>query len=811
MLAGLMAIMVGLRIFPGWFYIVKPDGEIRLPDPDAYFHFRQAVYSLEHFPQLLRWDDLSFYPEVMRSDATGLYDLALAGMAKIVALFGIAPLRALWWVCLWFPPLCATAIMAFVYLLVCRQGAIAIGLAMALWYVLLPGLTLSHMTLGICDHHVVEMLFSVLCILLLQRLVVRERERPSAWWRPAWGAALPLAILQFTWLGGPLFLVIFVLAGVGQLAADVLAGAGARAFVRAGVRYWLAFFILTGGVGLLFPDLIFLPHLWWATLQGAAGVLVGLAVAGWFFETPRLHLGPAVRLAIAAGSLVLLAGFVFTFSSTVRELVWEGMGPKATTVAENQPVTARFYFGVTGLAGILGLLAPVAGIVSGAWRRPAWWMGVLPSLCFIVLWCRTYDYGYQGALHAILLTGYFFGAIAVWLPSDGRRRFWLGIKPALAGCTLAVVLCQWPAKWTAPWWLTGEWYLTGSGMPSDGWVEAMRWLRTETPAPPPLPANPVPGEPPRGRVGVLTDWCDGQFVNTLAGRPATSSRFPNAPGMAPFFLRTEDAVRAAAMHGSTVAAAVRYVALGPRTIGDSFLAHREILGLKPEEFYGRTSFVNAQGQTIGVPTLGLAYDTAFATRLLLEDGNGFSHFRLIFESGQQSFLRFVYDAQVRAIRPLAGLVLNEALRALALQNLQVGLWQEDGSSAYLGHLLAAVKLFEQVEGAKLEGRAPPGSTVVLLMPLRLRTSGRAWQYRQSCRADADGRFHLTVPYATEPAPATDVEPAGQASLVLEGLSAGAGGLPAARREVVTIPESAVQKGERVVWRGWLGQPASNEP
>lgn len=811
-LAGLMAVMLGLRIFPGWFYVVRPDGEIRLPDPDAYFHFRQAVYSLEHFPQLLRWDDFSFYPEVMRSDATGLYDLALAGLARIVALFGIAPVRALWWVCLWFPPLCVTAIMVFVYLLVRRQGTVVIGLAMALWYVLLPGLTLSHVTLGICDHHVVEMLFGVLCILLLQRLVARERERPSAWWRPAWGAALPLALLQFTWLGGPLFLVIFVVAGVGQLAADVLAGAGARALVRAGIRYWLAFFVLTGGLGVLFPNIIFLPHLWRATLAGAVGVVVALAATGWYFETPWLRLRPAVRLALGASCLVLMARLALAYSPAVGELVWAGLGPKATSVAENQVVTGRFYFGVTGLAGILGLLTPLAGIFAGVWRRPAWWMGVLPSLCFIALWYRTYDYGYQGALHAVLLTGYFFGALAVYLPSAGVRRHWLGIKPLLAGCTIGVVLCQWPAKWTAPWWLTGEWYETESGMPGEGWIEAMRWLRTETPAPPPLPAQPVPGQPPRGRVGVLTDWCDGQFVNTLAGRPATSSRYPNAPGMTPFFLRTEEAVRTAAMHGSTVAAAVRYVALGPRTIGDSFHAHRELLGLKPEEFYGRTTFANGLGNNIGVPTLGAAYDTAFATRLLLEDGNGLSHFRLIFESRQQSFLRMTCAPGVKAIIPRASLVRTEAMRAEANESLRLGLWKERGDNAYLGHLLAAVKLFEQVEGARVEGRAPPGSTVAVLIPLRLRTSGRAWQYRQSCQVAADGRFRLTVPYATEPGPGTDVEPAGEAQLVLEGLPAGAGGLPAAPRQILTVPESAVQNGEQVVWRGWLGQqPPANEP
>ncbi len=810
-LAGLMAVMVALRIFPGWFYLVRPDGEFRLADPDAYYHFRQAAYTMEHFPRLMRWDDFSFYPALMRNDAAGLYSLALASVAKIVALFGVEPSRALWWVCLWFPPLCATALMPFVYFLVRRQGTVAIGMVMALWYLLLPGLTLSHMTLGINDHHVVEMLFGVLCVFLLQRLVERERERPSVWWRPAWAAALPLVLLQFTWLGGPLFLVIFGLACVGQLAADVLAGVGARALVRAGVRYFLAFFILTGGAGALLPELIFLPYLWQATLVGTAALLGLLAAAGWFFETPKLSLRPGVRLALGAGALTALPALLFAVSPAFREYVWTGLGPKSLIVAENQIVTARFYFGVTGLAGILGLLAPLAGIVSGVWRRPAWWIGVLPSIFFLALWYRTYDYGYQGALHAILLSGYFFGALAAYSSrTDGGQRGWSG-PPALAAATLAIVLCYWPAKWTAPWWLPGEWYATDSGLPNDGWVEAMRWLRTAAPSPPPLPAQTVPGQPPRGRVGVLTDWCDGQFVNALAGHPATSSRYPVREGMVPFFLQTEDAVRAASLRGSTVAAAVRYVALGPRTIADTFHTHRELVGLKAADYFGRTTFVNGSGNSIGVPTLGPAYDAAFATRLLREDGNGYSHFRLIFESRQQSFLRFTHDPSVKAIFPRASLVSTDAHRAAANQNLFLGLWQEGSASAYLGHLLAAIKLFEQVEGAKLEGRAPAGSTVVLQIPLRLRTSGRAWQYRQSCRADATGRFLMVVPYATEPAAGTDVEPAGEASLILEGVSGGTSLTTESLRAVVHIDESAVQNGDRVTWRGWLGQPSDPKP
>jgi len=693
--------------------------------------------------------------------------------------------------------------MPFVYLLVRRQGTVALGLWMALWYLLLPGATLSHMTIGVCDHHVVEMLISVLCVFLLHRLVVRERERPLDWWRPAWGAALPLAILQFTWLGGPLFLPIFGLAGLGQVAADVLSGAGALPMVRAGARYWIAFFLLTASAGGLVPELLLNPDLWKVTLVGTAGVLIALPMAGWLFTTSRLRLGQRARLALAVGSLALALTLLYAASQSFRDFFSIGLGHKSTLVAENQPVTARFYFLLTGLAGILGLFAPIAGIVFGAWRRPAWWIAVLPSLFFVALWYRTYDYVYQGALHAILLTGYFFGAApAIDVGGGARCRWWSGSR-GLACCTLVVFLCCWPAGWTVPLWMPRSWYEDNAELPGAGWIEAMRWLRTVSPPLPTPMEHPVPGDLPRGRVGVLTDWSAGQFVNVLAGRPATSSRYPDGEGIAPFLLQSEDAVRAANLRGSTVAAAVRYVALDPNTIGDYFGAHIATVGLKQADYYGRGTFVDARGHTMSVPTLGPAYDAAFATRLLLQDGDGFSHFRLVFESREQSFLRLTFDASGNHLLARATAMRTEALRAEAARVMQVGLWKENGADAYLGHLLAAVKIFEQVEGAKVEGRAPAGAAVTFDLPLRLRTSGRSWHYRQTARADSEGRWKMIVPYATEPVVGTDLEPAAEATIVLgDGLSAPTPGAPDRR---VKISESAVQNGEIVTLGGVLGR------
>jgi hypothetical protein len=158
--------------------------------------------------------------------------------------------------------------------------------------------------------------------------------------------------------------------------------------------------------------------------------------------------------------------------------------------------------------------------------------------------------------------------------------------------------------------------------------------------------------------------------------------------------------------------------------------------------------------------------------------------------------------------PLASVVRTEADRNFVANCLKAGLWEENGMRAYLGHLLATVKIFEQVEGARVEGRAPPGETVTVRIPLRLGTSGRTWQYTQSARADTQGNFRLIVPNPTAPATGTDVATTGEAVLSVEGVPSGPGASSESHWAVLNIPESAVQNGEPVTWRGWLGQEPS---
>jgi hypothetical protein len=94
---------------------------------------------------------------------------------------------------------------------------------------------------------------------------------------------------------------------------------------------------------------------------------------------------------------------------------------------------------------------------------------------------------------------------------------------------------------------------------------------------------------------------------------------------------------------------------------------------------------------------------------------------------------------------------------------------------------AYVRVYEFVQGARLEGRAPPGETVTAW--LRYVTNvGRRGVVRYQTVADPGGFFRLRLPYATEGAPpAVSVEP----TYVLE---------VAGRETRVAIREEDVQAG-----------------
>ncbi len=777
-LAVCMTATIWLRTAPVKERVLPESGELSLPETDPYFHYRQARHALNHFPHVLRWDAYTHYPSVMRSDAAGLYDIALAGAARIVSFTGMPKERALTLVSVWFPPIGAALVLPLVFLVLRRVSSPGIAAWMLLWVVLIPADSVIKTMFGFCDHHVVEMLLSVLAIWLWTRLVQSAPDSVHAWWEPAFGAAWPLAIIQFTWLGGPMYLPIFALALIGQCIADVCAGRDAGPTLRAGARFWLAFAILVAVPPLFNMEFALEPKLWRFTLLGSVSLLAALRAAIWWMETHAIAWKPRARLAVLGATATIATGATLWFITPARELLATMIAPKPTSVQEHVQVTWRYFFGATSAAGGLALLAPLFALLTGAWRRVGWWAAVLVSAGLVGLWARTYDYGYLAGLHAVLLAGAGWGALRGEHPDTVRP--WNGFT-LLAVLTIAVAVLAWPLKATLAFWLERP---ERGFLVHDGWQQAMSWLRTQTPAPVRGGAD---SDLPLGRAGVMTDWAMGNIVNTLGDRPATASRYPEADRLAPLFLAEESAVRAAPLGDATVQDAVRYVAADPRSIGDFFGGHLMTTGEDMRRFRGIELVRDVYGRSRLQTNLGDAYKATFAYRLLVNDGNGLSHFRLVYESPQRMELSLAMEKSTSRMRPVTRLI-------PAGERDEAPIVPPAGDVEMLfTHRLASVKLFEQVAGARLAGVAPAGAYITCELPLRAQSTGRRFVYRQTTRADEAGRYELVVPYATERVAISDVIAEGEAQVW---------GPDSVRR--IQILESQVQAGERIELEAFRG-------
>ena len=758
-LATLMVAAFWLRVAPGWeFYAPSSGHGVVLPETDPYFHFRQASYTMEHYPSLMRVDSGSHYPAVERNDAVGLYDLLLASLGRLVAwATGLGNARALQWVCLLLPPLFGAILPVFVFDLVRRRATDSVAVTMALWSVLLPGDGLFRTSLGFCDNHMVEMLLSLLCIRGLIRLTGSPTAIRLPWWRPAWGAALPLAVFLFTWLGAPLYLPIMVLTFGGQLMADVLSGRPARDTAHAALRYWLAFFVLATAAGLLWPSLIMRVDLWRTSCAGALLAAAAFAAAGWYFDRTGFPRRPVIRIGIAAvvtvGCLLSLIAVLVRMVPSLHGLIFGIREHKSTLVSENMPVTMAGYWVLTGLAGVLALAAPAIGVITGAIKRPGWWLSLLPGLLILSLWCWSYDYAYLGALHAVILCG------LVWGARSERRERWLG-PGVIAATTGVIAVCAF-AGWTLYPGMLQSWYAGPVQIATPAWQQATAWLAQQPAAAPNTPA------------GVLTDWPHGNLINALARLPTVSSRYPEPEGLRPLFLETEDAVRSAPLRGSTVAQAVRYVVLSPLCLAEYLPGYLTECGLAPAAFTEIRRCLNDDGDIRSRPYMNARYSRLFASQLLLTHGDGLSHFRLVFESDEPMFYRLVNEPATRTFGPQTTNLPTTALRKHAANTLALRFWKEDGKDAYDGRILPSVSIFEQVAGARLTGYTRPGAMVTASLNLVAASADghHRFTHRVTTLAGPDGHFTLIVPYATNGLPqAASVRPDGLWTVTCDGVS-----------------------------------------
>jgi asparagine N-glycosylation enzyme membrane subunit Stt3 len=502
----------------------------------------------------------------------------------------------------------------------------------------------------------------------------------------------------------------------------------------------------------------------WPALLVSCGLLgpvlwaywaVGQRLAGRGVPGPVMAVAALVLLVVAAGAAVMLVPGVESWTTRI-------LGMRTELVSElAAEVTSASYWQILGVPGALALIAPIV-CLGVAWQKegelPALFLSLL-AVAFLAMWWRTHDFDYLVPVVSAMAA-----ALAV-------RGLWITMLPErvpvrnllYAGAAVVALAPIWPLGKQAPPWPTrtdvGQLLLL-----SEGWVQAMTWMAERTPEPPlPVDARVDPfGDDfdyPPGSYGVLAAWDQGNFVSALGRRPVVVSQGVS-PSLARWMMETDEArsIRfwdRARQDGEPI----RYVVLDAETLGDHFGSFIEGAGLTAAEF--------AEQPSPGAPPVyGARYRESIVGRLYLDAADGLSHYRLVYQSPHQSALFYRArpgesgdggSQRVRLLRRSEPIDSDDDRRRF--EDLQEqGVTRTRQGYLYGVTFFPTVRIFELVPGATLVGRAAPGTEVEARLDLASTQDGAALEYRQSTVAGEDGRYRLTVPYATEQAAPTALVP-----------------------------------------------------
>jgi len=746
----LVLLWCGFRIVPGH-AVIFPKGEAPvLLGNDPWFHLHQTRGAAEHFPRLTRWDTGSNYPRGSYAAPAGLYNLTTAAVALVIGR-GEPPPELIAAIIASSPLVFGLVALFFFYALAHEWGGHRLALFALAIRVFFPGSELDRTVIGFGDYHVVEICLATLGLWLFLRFsrLVETKGKTSVRWFKAWAAGLPFGIFLFVWTGAPLHLAALLVAFAAAWAHAMLRGRADARLAGHFAPYFAGLFFTVAIPGWLFPDLVMIE-------SGFRITLVALVVQTLFCLwaqrglpglARKIGLRKTLLLVAAVGTLVLLAFYLS--SERIRDLAGTIAGERNPFIAEHQRVDLRLVWETYGLLaiwilpGIIGMLRSASFAKETVTVYLVIWLG---------LWVMSSDFAYLIAALGPLLLAIgmrdFPGAIrsAAGLPGSSLR-----LLPMVAVLVTGVVLIP-LEKVRAPFLPRGD--VAGMVVATPPWREAMAWLKTETAKPPLAPTHLAAPwskgrgfDYPAGSYGVLCHWQYGNLIPALGDRVAVSARTRSGTFIE-WFLEQDEAASHARLSGK---GEVRYVIVDAASVAESFPGEALQAGMERDAFQVVEETIALGEGDIELLSFGDDFRAAIGARLYLGDGPGMSRYRLVYESPQQSFLRYRAFPEIRAVELRSTLVENEAMREKILPLTVLGeSWTEPGPFfCYSGQMSSAVKIFERVPGATVSGDVAPLSKVKIELDLFSPFTGRRFTYRQSATAAAEGQVSFILPYAGE--------------------------------------------------------------
>ena len=576
-LAALMAFMLWIRV-RNYTNHIGPGGEPLYRGNDPYYHYRSTNYVIQNFPFTMPFDPWTGFDVGTRVGQFGTILDQMVGLAALVIGLGSPSQETIVMTTLFSGPVFAVLCAIPMYLIGKRLGGRFGGIIAVVVLALSPGQFLSRSVAGYYGHHVTEVLFTLIALVIgMKMLSVAQRERPiyefvqtrefellrePAKWGVAFGVTLVIAVLNWPpaiFLFGVFAAFLFVALSLEFIrghSPDHITIPSVIGLVTAAVV--LVPFLAT--TQLTATDYSILHPIFAVAVAAGAVFMAAMARIWEQQELPRF----AYPIGIAGSGLVgvvllavVLPDVFDFFVSQFQRVAGLGSTDTASTIGEAQAPSdpIGFFYQNYGL-GFYTALAGFGLLLYRAISRKrvrADYLLIAVFGAFMLLFTLTqlrFDYYLVIAIGAG--NAFIVGWIYQFVDLDNVREDITNVKPYQILIVVAILFVI-----TGPLIVTGATVAAANSASQPGemqqWGESLDWLSEETPEVGAYGS----GDEPRldyygtyentedfeysdGEYGVLAWWDYGHYITTRGERVPVSNPFQQHATESADFLLADD-------------------------------------------------------------------------------------------------------------------------------------------------------------------------------------------------------------------------------------------------------------------------------
>ncbi|WP_254837591.1 oligosaccharyl transferase, archaeosortase A system-associated [Natronomonas marina] len=504
-LAALMLFMLWIRV-RHYGRMIGEGGEPLYRGNDPYYHRRTTDYVIQNYPFNMPYEVWSGFDTGTQVGQFGtIFDQIVATVALVVGL-GSPSQSTVTLVTVLTPPVIAVLCVPPMYYVGKRLGGRLGGIIGVLVLALTPGQFLSRSVAGVYDHHIAEVLATLLVLSIgMTMLTVAQREKPIYEFvetrelgllkEPvAWGAALGVALTltMLVWPPAVFLLGIYAIFLFFHLSVEFVRGHSPDHVVIPSVvaalvaavlllPFLTAFSLETTELSLLQPLLAVLV---------AGGALFMAAVARLWEnrDLPRnaYPIGVAGIGAIAAAVLAVVAPDTFGFLlRQVERVAGLGSTDTAATVGEAQALDnpVQFFFTSYGLAfytAMIGVLVVAVRAVFAQRPRAEQLLVATFTALMVIFTMTQLRFDYYLAIGVAAGNAYLVGQVFSFIDLDDVRADVTKVEPYQVLIVVAILfVVAGPLVATAAPMRASD-SATNPGEYED-WQGSLEWLSEETP------------------------------------------------------------------------------------------------------------------------------------------------------------------------------------------------------------------------------------------------------------------------------------------------------------------------------------------